>query len=64
VAGRLMKSKLRRLFLFSILGLGALVGVLTDPQKIEELLHVMNQTKVELTIQGQNDEDKSKQTGP
>jgi hypothetical protein len=59
-----MKSTLRRLFLLSVLGLGAFVGVLMDPQKIEELLHTMNQTKVELTIQGQNDEDKSNQTGP
>jgi hypothetical protein len=61
--GSLMKSKLRRLFLFFVLGLGALHGVAMDPKKIEELLDTMNQTKIEMTIQGQNDEDKSKQSG-
>jgi hypothetical protein len=59
-----MKSKLRRLCLFFILGFGALAGVPMDPKEIEELLHTMNQTKVELTIPGKNDEDKLKQSGP
>ena len=59
-----MKSKLRRLCLFFVLGLGALHGIQMDPKTIEELLNTMNQTRVELTIQGQNDEDKSKQSGP
>ena len=59
-----MKTKLRRLLLFFILGLGALHGVAMDPKKVEELLDTMNQTKIEITIQGQNDENKSKQSGP
>jgi hypothetical protein len=59
-----MKSKLRRLFLFFVLGFGALAGVTMDPEKIEELLHTMNQTRIEMTIQGENDEDKSKKSGP
>ena len=59
-----MKSKLRRLFLFFVLGLGALHGVTMDPEKIEQLLNTMNQTRIEMAIQGENDEDKSKQSGP
>lgn len=59
-----MKSTLRRLFLFFVLGFGALAGVIMDPKKIEELLATMNQTKIEMTIEKQNDEDKSKQSGP
>jgi hypothetical protein len=62
--GRLMKSKLRRLFLFFVLGLGALQGVAMDPKKIEELLDTMNQTRIEMTIKKQDDEKKSKQSGP
>jgi hypothetical protein len=64
MAGSLMKSKLRRLCLCFVLGFGTLAGIPMDPKEIEELLHTMNQTKVELTIQGQNDEDKSKQARP
>ena len=59
-----MKSKLRRLCLFFVLGFGALAGVTKDPKEIEELLHTMNQTKVVQTIQGQDDEDRSKQARP
>jgi hypothetical protein len=59
-----MKGKLRKLLLFFVLGFGALAGVLMDPQKIEELLDTMNQTKIVLTIEGQEDEDKSKKSGP
>jgi hypothetical protein len=59
-----MKSKLRRLFLFFVLGFGALAGVVMDPNKIEELLDTMNQTRIEMTIQQENDGDKSKQSGP
>jgi len=59
-----MKSKLRRLFLFFLLGLGALHGVAMDPEKIEELLATMNQTIIEMTIQQKGEEDKSKQSGP
>jgi hypothetical protein len=59
-----MKSKLRRLCLFFVLAFGALAGLTMDPKAIEELLHTMNQTKVVQTIQGQDDEDKSKQARP
>jgi hypothetical protein len=59
-----MKSKLRRLCLFFVLGFGALAGVTMDPKEIEELLHTMNQTKVVQTIHGQDEEDKAKQAGP
>jgi len=59
-----MKSRLRKLVLLFVLGFGSLAGVLMDPQKIEDLLDTMNQTKVELTIEGQKDEDKSKKSGP
>jgi len=59
-----MKSKLRRLFLFFLLGLGALHGLAMDPEKIEELLNTMNQTRIEMTIQQENNEDQSKHSGP
>ena len=59
-----MKSILRRLFLFFLLGLGALHGLAMDPKEIEELLGTMNQTKIGMTIDQQNDEDKSEQSGP
>jgi hypothetical protein len=59
-----MKSRIRKLCLLFVLGFGALFGVLMDPQKIEDLLNAMNQTRIEMMIQGQKDEDKSKQSGP
>lgn len=59
-----MKGRLRKLFLFFVLGFGALAGVLMDPQKIEDLLDTMNQTRIEVTIGSQKDEDKSRKSGP
>jgi hypothetical protein len=59
-----MTNKLRRLLLFFVPGWGSLLGVPMDPKKIEELMDTMNQTRIEITIQGQKDEDKSKQSGP
>jgi hypothetical protein len=59
-----MKGRLRKLFLLFMLAFAAIAGVLMDPQKIEDLLNAMNQTKIELTINKQKDEDKSKKSGP
>jgi hypothetical protein len=59
-----MKSKLRRLSLLFVLGFGAFTGVPMEPEKIGELLNTMNQTRIELTIGAQNDEDKSKRSEP
>lgn len=50
VAGVLTKDKLRKIFLLLVLGTGSLMGVPMEPQRIDELMEAMNQTRVEVTI--------------
>jgi hypothetical protein len=45
-----MKALLRRIFLSIALGEHSVLGVGMSQEKIEELLHAMNQTRVETTI--------------
>jgi hypothetical protein len=40
------RLRLAKLLLFSVLEIGALVGVPMSPQKIEELMNVMHRTAV------------------
>ncbi|MGN6185676.1 MAG: hypothetical protein ACTHQM_18710 [Thermoanaerobaculia bacterium] len=41
-----LRKKLGKLFLFAFLEVGALAGVPITPEQIEELLNLMNRTKV------------------
>lgn len=50
-----MKNKLRKLFLLSVLGYGAVFGVPMDPQEVEELLDAMNRPKNEITLEEHDD---------
>ncbi len=50
-----LKTKLGNIFLCLVLGLGSLTGLTMDPKKIEELMHSMNQTRIEVIILEQDD---------
>jgi hypothetical protein len=47
---------LGKIFLCLVLGFGSLTGLMMDPKKIEELMHSMNQTRIEVTIPEQDDQ--------
>ena len=51
------RNILRKVFLCIALGGHSVLGVGISQEKIEELLHAMNQTRVEVTIG--NDEEKN-----
>jgi hypothetical protein len=51
------RNILRKVFLCIALGGHSVLGVGMSQEKIEELLHAMNQTRVEVTIG--NDEEKN-----
>jgi hypothetical protein len=53
-----LKKLLGKLFLFAVLEAGALAGVPMTPQKIEELMEVMNRIKVVRVVhkEGENEE--------
>jgi len=51
-----LRRLLRKVFLSIALGGHSVLGVGMSQEKIEELLHAMNQTRVEVTI---DDEEKS-----
>jgi hypothetical protein len=51
-----IKHKLARIFLCLVLGLGALAGVPMSPEKIAELLSLLNQPKIELSVKKDEDE--------
>ena len=44
------KKWLRHVFMFAVLEAGALCGVPIPPEKIRELLEVMNKTRVERVV--------------
>lgn len=51
-----LKSALGKLLLFGMLQVGALAGVPMTPQKIEELMEVMNRVQVVQVIHKEKDE--------
>ncbi len=54
------KEKSRKILLCLVLGAGSMMGVPMDPKQVEELLHAMNQTRVEVTITDKEDEGEPK----
>jgi hypothetical protein len=54
-----LRSLLRKVFLCIALGGHSVLGVGMSQEKIEELLHAMHQTRVEVTI---SDDDEKNQT--
>jgi hypothetical protein len=52
----LFKRMLGKIFLCLVLGFASLSGLTMDPKKIEELMHAMNQTRIEVTIPEQDDQ--------
>ena len=52
-----LRNLLRKVFLSIALGGHSVLGVGMSQEKIEELLHAMNQTRVEVTI---DDEEKER----
>jgi hypothetical protein len=51
---------LRKVFLSILLGGHSVLAVGMSPEKIEELLHAMNQTRVEVTLGDDEKSDDSK----
>ena len=51
-----IRGKLRALFLFSILGIGSILGGRMRPEEIENLMHAMNQTRVCQIIREERDD--------
>ncbi len=54
------KAKMRKMVLCLVLGAGSMMGMPMDPKQIEELLHAMNQTRVEVTVTDEEDEGELK----
>ena len=54
-----IKHKLGRIFLCLVLGIGALAGMPMTPEKIAELLCLMNQPKIEFSVKKDDDEGDS-----
>lgn len=52
-----LKKVLGKLLLFSVLEAGALMGVAMTPQKIEELMEVMNRVQVVHVIHKERDNE-------
>jgi hypothetical protein len=53
---------MRNVLLLSVLGFASIFGTPMDPVKIEELLHVMNRPKCEMTIPDEDDSGDEKET--
>jgi hypothetical protein len=54
------RNILRKVFLCNALGGHSVLGVGMSQEKIEELLHAMNQTRVEVTIGDDEEKNDSK----
>lgn len=54
-----IKLTLRRLVMAFVLGGYSVLGVGMSREKIESLMHVMNQSNVELSVSGADDESDS-----
>jgi hypothetical protein len=52
-----VKHKLRKILLIATLGVGSFIGVPMTPEEIEELLYLMNQPKIEVVVEEENDEE-------
>ena len=52
-----LRDKLRKILLLSMLGFASFGGAPMDPEKIEELQRLMNQTRVEVVVTDQRDHD-------
>ena len=55
-----IRNMLRKIFLCLALGGHPILGIGMSQEKIEELLHAMNQTRVEMTI---SDDEKASDPG-
>jgi hypothetical protein len=55
-----IRNILRKVFLSIALGGHSVLGVAMSQQKIEELLHAMNQTRVEAAVTGDENTDLKK----
>jgi hypothetical protein len=49
-----MKRKWLRLLMLVLMGGASFVGAKMNPKEIEDVLHIMNETKVEFTIPDEN----------
>jgi hypothetical protein len=56
----LLRNVLRKIFLCIALGGHPVLGIGMSQQKIEELLHAMNQTRVEMTISDDEEPNRRK----
>lgn len=52
-----LRKTLGKLFIFAFLELGALAGAPITPEQIEELLNLMNRTKVVHVLKTENGDD-------
>ena len=55
-----LRNILRKIFLCIVLGGHSVLGVGMSQEKIEELLHAMHQTRVEVTISEDEERSESK----
>ena len=55
-----VKHKLRKIMLIVTLGVGSLMGVPMTPEEIEDLLYRMSQTKIEVVVKEEKDDEFSK----
>jgi hypothetical protein len=55
-----MKRKWLKAFFLMMMSGASFVGAKMNPQEIEDLLHIMNETKVEFTIPDKGDEGDKK----
>jgi hypothetical protein len=52
-----IRKSLGKLFLFSVLQIGALAGVPMTAEDIEKIMEVMHRTKVEFVVKNEESED-------
>jgi hypothetical protein len=52
-----ISRKLSKVLFCLFLGFSSMSGVPVDPKQIEELLHLMNETKIEVVVLEHNGED-------
>jgi hypothetical protein len=52
-----LRKMLGKLFIFAFLEIGALAGMPITPEQIEELMNLMNRTKVVQVLKTENDPD-------
>jgi len=52
-----ISRKLSKVFFCLFLGFSSMSGIPMDPKQIEELLHLMNETKIEVVVPEHNGKD-------